>query len=319
VKTPKQIISTNITEWVERAEKNGHPVANQVKLCHAVGNGESQQRFKVQSWVIAWPGTNLNDLVTQILDTATEHANSGKIVGTGAEEYHLIPYFGTDLEEGGFRRFTIYAVRASTSEGGGPSEGPNDVGQRAQGMRHLEKRFEQVEQKDMFLTGALQEELKRAYARIGVLEKELSLANQGLEEAKDKSLERKLSIYKANSEEQRKDRALDAIIPVAGMLANAAMGAPVFNVNTEDQSQKMIISFLSSLNSKQLEHMHQAMDPQQKIFFDHVIEQITKMKIEEMRKKQRESEATINGVENDPRTVENLAKRAPQAPDGGPS
>lgn len=306
MRTARQVIGKAITDWIEKA---GDRPATQIKLCHAP---DEKAPYKVQSWTL-W--TNLQELANSIYEVASEHAHNGK--GGTMEEYHLFPYFGTELEEGAMRRFQIPIVRsASTDEGVGYSEGPTKTGMIGMDMRHLEQRHRQVDERDANLWGHMERQLAAAQREIISLRADLKAANEGLEEAKDRSLERKLQIFKANQEESRKDRVIDAVVPVAMQIGNAMIGAPVFQVNTDDQSQQAIISFLSSLNTKQLDAWHAALDPQQKIFFDHVIGEIKRIKQAQWEQKQKEAQAKVNGVEKDPKTMETLAKRdqRPEAP-----
>lgn len=309
MKTPKHVVATALTSWIEKA--GDHP-ATQVVLRHV---GEGRPPVKVQSWEIVWPGTNISELVNTILDTATEHAHNGKAVSS--EEYHLIPFFGVEKEEGAQRRFCISVSHSANSDEDGVSytEGPTKAGQVHMGMRHLEKRHDQLDQRDALLWSDLRQQLKELREENKGLRHDLRAANEGLEEAKDRSLERKLRIYLANEEVDRKNKLVAAVIPVGMMLGNAVMGAPVFQVDTNDQSQQAMISFLSSIKPKQLEHIYGGLDPQQRIFFDHVLEEIKKMKMEERAQKQAEAQNRVGGVEQDSKTVENLAKRA-SSPEG---
>ena len=315
--TPRIIISKALVQWINI----GDPAlgsATSVKLEHI---GEGRPPKKLDSWAVAGKG-DIQRLINAILDCAQEHV-SGASSRTQVEEFYITPYFGEGAgTEGGHRRFFLRATTVGgevDGEGlvGDYSEGPTKVGQIHQGMRHLEAMTKIHVEGVARLEASRQAHVDQLLKDNEMLRNKLAEAERGLEEAKDKSLERKLMIFRANQEEERKDKIVEAVIPAAMQLANGMTGMPIFPVNTDNSTLIGVRNWLLSWTKDEIKNVSASLAPEKRFVFESMMAELLKQEREAQAAKNAEAQTKVNGSPQDPKTVENLAKRTPQAPTDG--
>jgi len=261
VKTVRAIISGALTKWYDK----GDPIEGKctsVKLVHMVDNSPHPQKIE------AWPtpaGCDINQVIGLVEEAARDHAGN-KRSGI-VEEYAIIPYFKSGAE-GGFKNFTISSIVENSADGDGSSigeytEGANSRGEKHQDMRHKEamarifvdgiSRNQEVSQKLLDTTMARNEKLEIT----------LDTMRTEVEDAKDRSIERQLAVFKTYEEEKRTTRLIEGLLPAGMMIANAAIGRPLFPVSSDDTTVNMFKDWVRSLTVEQMETFREKLDPAQ--------------------------------------------------------
>ena len=319
MRTVRSTISTAVNKWIGKGD-NILGRCESIKLVHF---NERPMPMRLDSWPTP-QGCNPNDIITQIEEAArNDAANCGK--ESIIETYGIVPYYEKG-GEGGLVRFQIDAVISDNADGEGSgvgsyTEGANDRGQRHQGMRHIEALAR------LYVDGMSRLETSREsyMARLLIENAALAKANSDMrgevEEAKDRKVEREIAVYKTYEEEKRTTALYEGLIPAAMMVANAALGRPIFPVSSDDNTVNMFKTWIRSITVEQMETFSKTLDPQQYMPLATAKQQIMDEDDAKEKKAQAEAAKAVGNVINDQGARDMIVKRdnagVPREPLGG--
>lgn len=304
MRTARSQISQAITKWFDQ----GDPIEGKCKLIKLVHVIEGGVAVKLDTYGTP-PGCNIDLIITTIEDDAKNHAANRK--GGIIEEYAIIPYFASGAE-GGYKNFSVNAAIQSDAESGliGQfTEGPNQRGENHQDMRHKEAMAR------IYVDGISRNQevstdlLNRTIDRNEKLEKRLDEALSAAEDAKDRTVERQLAVFKAYEEEQRTTKLVEGLIPAAMTLANAAMGRPLFPVSSDDNTVNMFKNWVRSLTMEQMTTLQGSLDPQQYMPLLMAKEQVLDEDEKKEQQTKADAEKKIQNVMHDEDVKRSIIKR----------
>lgn len=304
MRTARSQISQAITKWFDK----GDPIEGKCKLIKLVHVIEGGVAVKLETYSTP-AGCDINNIITEIEDDAKNHAANRR--GGIVEEYAIIPIFNSGAE-GGYKNFSVNAAIQSEAESGliGQfTEGPNQRGEAHQDMRHKEamaRIYVDGISRNQEVSDAL---LSRVMTRNENLETRLDAALTAAEEAKDRTVERQLAVFKAYEEEQRTTKLVEGLIPAAMTLANAAMGRPLFPVSSDDNTVNMFKNWVRSLTIEQMENFRTTLDPQQYMPLLVAKEQVMDEDEAKEKEKKAEAEKKVQGIMHDENVKKSIANR----------
>jgi hypothetical protein len=306
MRTPRNILASRLGPWIDKGDANGSGPLRFVQLVHVREGGLEKTIDKFRA-----DGETAGSLSEKIYQAAQDDAENNP--AAIREEYGIHAYFGNEEHPGAFVRFPVRAAPSVDSDEAGVgafSEGANPRGQTHQGMRHIEAMAR------IHLEGVQRHEESVMSFSKGLMEdnKNLRIKNSELfdaaEEAKDRSMERSLALYRIHSEEDRKTKMMQSIVPAIFMFANAALGKPIFPVDAQaDQGILAFKNMLRGWGPEKFASIKATLDPQEAMFLETVKNQI--MDEDEKAEKEREkaAEAQVKGVAGSQEVKDIVVKR----------
>jgi len=321
MKTVRSTIAVAISRWVEKADPK--KPCRLIKLVHEVEGRPNPQ--KIEGWSTP-AGINLGLLATEIEDTARNDAQQASKEGI-VEIYGIIPYFGDEMAEGAYIRFRIASAISDDSDGEGGSqvgmysEGATPRGQTHQGMRHNEAMARIWVDGVSRIMQTLESENRRLSEGHERMASRLAANAQELEEARDRSVERQLAVFRIYEEEKRNTKLIEGLFAAAPGLLNMALGRPILPENTQDQGIQTIKNWAKSLTIPQMEALQSTLEPQQYMPLMMIKQQVEEEAEREEKASQERAQQEIQNSMKKPEVIDTMARRdaagIPREPLGG--
>ncbi len=313
MKTARAIIATALARWIEKPSDPNSPCKS-VKLVREV---EGAAPRRIDAWATP-KGANIAALAQEIEDLARSDVQNAGSAAAGpggiCEVYGIIPYFGHELAEGAYTRFRVTAVTDDGEEGaaggmGQFAEGANPRGQIHMGMRHIEAMARVWLEGISRAMSVLESQVERLSASGERMALQLTQQRTELEEARDRGLERQLTVYRIHEEEKRSTKLMEGLLGAAPGLLNLALGKPILPENTKDQSISMLKNWIGSLTVEQMEEFQKTLDPQQYMPFMLMKQQVEAEKEAEEKKRQAQANKETGAATSDPSAIDAMARR----------
>jgi hypothetical protein len=193
-----------------------------------------------------------NTLAEMFVNKAQDHV--AEIPGT--QLFFLLGFYGDDTNRPRVRRSFRVNNSDSIEFGYGSSEPPNEMGQKMQGMRHIEFMYQQ----NMLHTRAVMDMQYRLIDRLGNgYQKSMAESHQVLELAKTVILSQASAEGARLVAESDKKERLE-FIKMLPPLANRVLGEEIFPVATTDS--KVLDSVLEKLDARKLEVLSAEFGPE---------------------------------------------------------